>query len=81
MEDPDVKQFLTDALSYPEAAKRADAMAPEMQSAHEEQGELAVKFAAFVRKMKNQMHITDWAQEQREDTTLLPIIEWLEDHK
>ena len=81
MEDPDVKQFLTDALSYRGAAKRADAMAPEMQSAHEEQGELAVKFATFVGKMKTRMHVTDWAQEQREDTTLLPIIEWLEDHK
>ena len=81
MEDPDVKQFLTDALSYRGAAKRADAMVPEMQSAHEEQGELAVKFAAFVGKIKTRMHVTDWAQEQREDTTLLPIIEWLEDHK
>ena len=52
-----------------------------MQEAHQAQEELAPNFAAFVGKLTTRMHVTDWAQEQREDPTLLAIIEWIQDRK
>ena len=81
MEDADVKLFLTEALSSRGSATRAEALAPQMQEAHQAQEELAANFAAFVGKLTTRMHVTDWAQEQREDPTLLAIIEWIQDRK
>ena len=81
MEDADVKLFLTEALSSHGSATRAEALAPQMQEAHQAQEELAANFTAFVGKLTTRMHVTDWAQEQHEDPTLLAIIKWIQDRK
>ena len=52
-----------------------------MQEAHQAQEELAANFGAFVGQVTTQMHVTDWAQEQHEDPTLLATIEWIQDRK
>ena len=81
MEDADVKLFLTEPLSSCGSATRAEALAPEMQEAHQAQEELAANFAAFVGRVTTRMHVTDWTQEQRKDPTLLAIIEWIQARK
>ena len=58
MEDADVKLFLTEALSSRGSATRAEALAPQMQEAHQAQEELAANFAAFVGKLTTRMHVT-----------------------